>query len=43
MGSNTRHTLGDGDGGEAAAIFESIPFNARHTLGDGDGGEAAAT
>ena len=40
--SNVRHALGDGDGGEAAAILESRVSNARHTLGDGDGGEAAA-
>ena len=31
------------NGGEAAAITESIAPNARHALGDGDGGEAAAT
>ena len=32
--SNTRHALGDSDGGEAAAIIESIVSNTRHTLGN---------
>ena len=29
-------------GGQAAATFESTPFDARHTVGDGDGGKPAA-
>ena len=43
MASNARHALGEGDGGQAAAIRESILSDARHALGNGDGGQAAAT
>ena len=41
--SYARHTLGDGDGGEAVAFQKRTDSYARHTLGDVDGGEAAAT
>ena len=34
--SNARYTLGDVDGGEAAAITESTTSNARYTLRDGE-------
>ena len=34
IASNTSHALGEGDGGEAAAIIERIASNARYTIGD---------
>ena len=33
--SNARHTLGEGDGGEAAVIIESTVFNGSYCIGDG--------
>ena len=32
--SNARHTVGDGDGGQARAAIERTLSNARHTVGD---------
>ena len=40
--SNTRHTIGDGDGGKAIATRERFTSYARHAVGDGDGGKARA-
>ena len=40
--SNSRHTVGDGDGGKARAIIERRISNARHTTAYGDGGKARA-
>ena len=38
-----RHTIGDGDGGQAGATLERTTSYARHTIGDGDGGQTRAT
>ena len=38
--TNTRHAVGDGDGGKARAVIESSIVNTRHAVGDSDGGEA---
>ena len=34
--------VADGDGGQAAAVIESISADGCHAVGDGDGGQAAA-
>ena len=39
---NNRHTFGNINGGEAAAIIESPDTDTRYTIRDSDGGEAAA-
>ena len=36
------HRIGNGNGGQAAAISKGIIANAGHRVGDGDGGQAAA-
>ena len=40
--SNTRHTFGDGNGGQRRAIRESTTSNACYTIGDSDRGERGA-
>ena len=40
--SNARHTIGNGDGGQARAFIESLTSNGRHAVADGDGGQARA-
>ena len=42
-GTNARHTAGNGNGGQAAAIGEGIVANTLHTLGDGNGGQTLTT
>lgn len=37
-----RHTIGDGDGGQAGAIFECTASYACHTIGDGNGSQTTA-
>ena len=37
--ANTRHAVGDGDGGKNRTHVESIIANARYAVGDGNGGK----
>ena len=41
--SNARHTVGNRDGGQAAATRESTVSYARHAVANRDGGQAAAS
>ena len=36
---NTRHTIGNNNGGKARTTRECITTNTRHAIGDGDGGK----
>ena len=37
--ANTRHAVGDGNGGKNRTHVESIIANARYAVGDGNGGK----
>ena len=41
--SNTRHTIGDNNGGKGGAMRESRTSNTRYTIGDNNGGKGGAT
>ena len=42
MQFNTRHRVGDGDGGQASAVHESISADGGYTVGNGDRGQTTA-